>query len=79
MSSPSDFAPAKIKFKKLDHLPAKPYSPAEINSAMHVLYRQVVAQSDAYGGKFSKLLPVGIAELNTSGMITFKKFLSSTL
>lgn len=62
--SPSDFAPTEIKFKKLDDLPknGKAYTPAEIMAAMKVLHKMVHAQADAYGGKRSKLLPVGIAE-----------------
>ena len=62
MSSPSNWAKPIIKFDKLDDLPKKPYTPEEIMAAMKILYRQVHAQSEAYGGKDSKLLPVGIAE-----------------
>lgn len=72
MSSPSDFAKSEILFKLLDDLPkGKPYTHDEIMDAMKILFKMVHAQSDAYGGKNSKLLPAGIAE-----RITFKQYLS---
>lgn len=51
-----------MTFKKLDDLPKHPHSYKEIMKAMAELHRQATAQSHAYGGKNSKLLPVGIAE-----------------
>lgn len=66
MSSPSNFARPKVRFKRLDDLPNKgkgaPHTADEIMAAMKVLHRMVHAQAAAYGGEHSKLLPVGIAE-----------------
>lgn len=63
MSSPSDWAPAEVKFKKLDDLPkGKPNTAAQVMQAMKALHRMIHAQAKAYGGTHSKLLPVGIAE-----------------
>lgn len=58
----SKWAAPEIPFDKMDDMPKKPYTPADIMAALKILYKQVHAQSDAYGGKDSKLLPVGIAE-----------------
>jgi hypothetical protein len=72
MASPSDFAPAIIKFKKLDSLPrGTVHSSDDVMKAMVVLHRMIHAQAQAYGGKNSKLLPVGIAE-----HCSFKTFLT---
>ena len=63
MSTPSDWATTTIKFKKLDDLPkGKPNTGEQIMAAMRTLHKMVAAQAKAYGGKNSKLLPVGIAE-----------------
>lgn len=63
MSTPSDWAPAEVEFDKLDDLPkGKPNTNDQIMNAMRVLHRMIHAQAKAYGGKKSKLLPVGIAE-----------------
>jgi hypothetical protein len=77
MSTPSDFAEPEEEFKsykKLDDLPprgAKLNSKDDVMKAMAVLHRMIHAQAKAYGGKNSKLLPVGIAEQAP----TFKTFL----
>lgn len=64
MSTPSDFSKSPISFTKLDDLPkgGKAYSQFEVLKAMLVLHKMNHKQSDAYGGKNSKLYPVGIAE-----------------
>lgn len=63
MSSPSDWAKPVVKFKKLDDLPkGKPSTGDQVMAAMRALFKMVHLQSDMYGGKNSKLLPVGIAE-----------------
>lgn len=64
MSSPHKFAKSKIKFNKIDDLPKDgiPASQEQVMRAMSVLYKMIHAQSLAYGGKNSKLLPAGIAE-----------------
>lgn len=66
-ANPFDFAEPTIKFKKLDDLPKKPHSMADIDAAMKVLHKMVHAQAHAYGGKHGKLLPAGIAEGLTPG------------
>jgi hypothetical protein len=63
VSTPSDWAPAVVKFDKLDDLPkGKPNTGDQIMAAMRALHKMIHAQAHAYGGKNSKLLPVGIAE-----------------
>lgn len=63
MSTPSDWAAAEIEFKKLDDLPkGKPNTGDQVMAAMRALHKMIHAQAKAYGGKNSKLLPVGIAE-----------------
>jgi hypothetical protein len=65
-TSASKWAPAVVKFKKLDDLPkGSPNTPADVMKAMKALHAMVHAQAKAYGGKHSKLLPVGIAEAPT--------------
>lgn len=60
--NPFDFAEPVVKFKKLDDLPKKPNSIADVDKAMKALHKMVHAQAHAYGGKHGKLLPVGITE-----------------
>ena len=68
----SKWAPAEIDFKKLDDLPkGKPHTPDAVIKAMKALHQMIHAQAKAYGGKDSKLLPVGIAE----DAPTFKAYL----
>lgn len=63
MSTPSDWAKPVVKFKKLDDLPkGDPSTGEQVMNAMRALFKMVSKQSDMYGGKNSKLLPVGIAE-----------------
>jgi hypothetical protein len=63
MSTPSDWAAPVIKFKKLDDLPkGAPNTADQVMVAMRALHKMVHAQALAYGGKNSKLLPVGITE-----------------
>lgn len=70
--TPSDFQPPVIQFKKLDDLPpGRPNTSDEVMRAMTVLHKMLHAQSEAYGGKDSKLLAAGIAEAAP----TFKTFL----
>lgn len=71
MSSPSNWALSTIKFKKLDDLPkGKPHTSDAIMAAMRVLHRMIHAQAIAYGGKKSKLLPVGIAETSLLSQVS---------
>jgi hypothetical protein len=58
----SFWAKAEIDFDKLDDMPKKPYTPEDIMAALKILNKMVHLQAHAYGGKESKLLPVGIAE-----------------
>jgi len=73
MSSPSDFAPAEIKFDKLDDLPnkgkGKPHTAAEIMKAMKVLHQMVHKQAEKYGGKDSKLLAADSTRATTRSPI----------
>lgn len=63
MSTPSDWAKPVVKFKKLDDLPkGAPSTGDQVMAAMRMLFKMVTKQSDMYGGKNSKLLPVGITE-----------------
>jgi uncharacterized tellurite resistance protein B-like protein len=63
VSTPSDWAPTEVEFKKLDDLPkGKPNTGDAVMAAMRALFKMIHAQSHAYGGKNSKLLPAGIAE-----------------
>jgi hypothetical protein len=63
VSTPSDWAPSEVEFKKLDDLPkGKPNTGDAVMAAMRALHKMIHAQAKAYGGKNSKLLPVGIAE-----------------
>lgn len=62
----SRWAAPVISFKKLDDLPKnRPYTQVDVLKAMSALHKMVAAQAKAYGGKHSKLLPVGIAEAPT--------------
>lgn len=62
-TSASFWAEPEVEFKKLDDLPkGKPHTPDAVIKAMKALHQMVHAQAKAYGGKDSKLLPVGIAE-----------------
>jgi hypothetical protein len=71
MSNASDWAPPEIDFDKLDDLPkGRPHTQQEVMAALKVLFKMIHAQARAYGGKNSKLLPVGIAE----GKPTFAQF-----
>ena len=58
----SFWAKAEIDFDKLDDMSKKPYTPEDIMAALKILNKMVHLQAHAYGGKNSKLLPVGIAE-----------------
>lgn len=65
-TSASKWADPEINFHKLDDLPkGKPHTPDAVLKAMKALHAMVHAQARAYGGKNSKLLPVGIAEAPT--------------
>lgn len=51
------------QFKKLDDLPkGKPHSYADVMKAMAELHKLVMKQSEAYGGKNSKLIRAQVTE-----------------
>jgi hypothetical protein len=60
--SPSKFSAPTIDFKALSDLPAKPHTSLEVLQAMLVLHKMIHAQTVAYGGEHSKLLPAGITK-----------------
>lgn len=66
-ATPSDWAEPEILFTKLDDLPkGKPHTHDDVMRAMRALHKMVHAQAAAYGGKNSRLLPVGITEAEVS-------------
>lgn len=64
------------EFKKLDDLPkGKPHSYADVMRAMSELHKLVMKQSEAYGGKNSKLIRAQVTE--DSLLKTFESFVVS--
>lgn len=62
-TSASKFAAPAVKFKKLKA--GKLNTQDNVLAAMKTLHAMAQAQAKAYGGKHSKLLPVGITEAPT--------------